>query len=121
MINPSLLADLGISGFGLDQLGLEDREIVGQLTRQDRADREEAIRQSKIVKAALSGPDGERFLVWLAGKTVLRPSTDLELHVATVEQAALVAQRRTGQNQIFHMIVAALQMQDAEPLKGLEQ
>lgn len=55
-----------------------------------------------VVHRVLSGPDGEKFLAFLARLSVLRPALDPSLNGAASHD---YAQRRTGENQFFAAIV----------------
>jgi hypothetical protein len=77
---------------------------------QAQADREKLNAEAKIVQDALATPEGERFIEWLAGKTVLRAPAAEETGATTAEGYAIAKARREGQNGVFFMIMQALQM-----------
>ena len=71
---------------------------------------DEATEEAAVVQAALSGPEGQRFLAWLMRKTLLRPPGDQELGAATAEAYAIAKARREGQNGLVFMILQALEV-----------
>lgn len=84
--------------------GLGERAAADK-KRQDEQERTEAA----IVHAALSTPEGEKFVLWLMQKTLLRSPGDAELGARTAEAYAIAKARREGQNQIVFTILTALE------------
>ncbi len=64
--------------------------------------------EAGIVNAALSTPEGKKFLLWLIGNTLLRPPGDQEIAATTAETYAIAKARREGQNGIVYSILHAL-------------
>jgi hypothetical protein len=69
---------------------------------------EEARAEASLVAAALTTPEGQKFLAWLLQKTLLRPPAEQELTAATAEVYAIAKARREGQNGVAFMILHAL-------------
>lgn len=101
----NMLADILEKSLG-DVEGAEQlKDMQRKEAREDEAQRQ---REMKIVADALSNEAGEKFIEWLALKTVLRGANEAELGAKTAEEAAIASQRRIGQNQIFFTIVEVL-------------
>jgi hypothetical protein len=69
---------------------------------------DEARVEANLVAAALTTPEGQRFVAWLLQKTLLRPPAEQELTAATAEAYAIANARREGQNGVTFMILHAL-------------
>jgi hypothetical protein len=69
---------------------------------------EEAKAEAGLVAAALSTPEGEKFVHWLIRKTLFRPPAEQELTAASAEVYAIAKARREGQNGVTFMILHAL-------------
>jgi hypothetical protein len=69
-----------------------------------------AKQEAGLVAAALATPEGEKFLSWLIGKTLMRPPAEGELGAATAEAYAIAKARREGQNGLVFMILHALEV-----------
>lgn len=64
--------------------------------------------EAHVVSAALSTPEGQKFLHWLIQKTLLRPPAEQELAAPTTDAYAIAKARREGQNGVAFMILHAL-------------
>ena len=69
---------------------------------------DDARSEAEIVGAALSTPEGQKFLHWLIGKTLMRPPAEAELAANSAEVYAIAKARREGQNGVTFMILHAL-------------
>ena len=70
---------------------------------------DDARSEAEIVGAALSTPEGQKFLHWLISKTLGRPPAEAELAAANSAEAYAIAKaKREGQNGVIFMIFHAL-------------
>ena len=60
-----------------------------------------ARENQRIVRAALTTPDGKALMAWLEANTILLPPQADELNAATAEAYAIAKARREGQNAII--------------------
>lgn len=89
---------------------LEDgEEILRALYAKDASDERQARAvEARIVKGALATPEGGKFLLWLARKTVFLPPTEAERSATTADAYAIAKARREGRDGIFAVIMEAL-------------
>ena len=107
MMQKLLEAAMGGDGWGgIDNAGAFAKQLN---ERQAAEDEERRRREAAIVQAALGTPEGQRFLVWLLGKTLGRPPGDAEIAQATTAEAYAIAKaRREGQNGVVFMLIEAM-------------
>lgn len=99
------LMEEGWGGLAPDQarISADVRELMSQ-----------ARLEAEPIAQLFDTPQGQRVLLWLIGKTLLRPPS-LEMQAATTAEAyALAAARREGQNAVVWMIISALQVAHGE-------
>lgn len=102
----ALLSEILTNGLGDIEGGEAAREMM---RRQERDHEAQRRAETKIVREALETEAGRQFVQWLAAKTLLRGENEAELGATTCEAYAIAKAKRQGQNQVFLMIVDALQ------------
>jgi hypothetical protein len=100
-VTPELVQKLAAGGWGMF-------ENLAQSTSEDFArQREELAAQAAVLAAPFKTPEGKRCLELLVEKTILRPLVP-PVEGTTLEQQALYANRREGQNGVVAIILNAL-------------
>ena len=122
MSTPDVIGDLFRM---LETGGWGDLENLGpQIARVNKAQtekqREEALREAAIVKAALDTDAGRALLELLVRKTLFRPSSEEERAALTAEAYAICKPRREGQNAIVFMLLQMLAVARGQEQQGGE-
>lgn len=104
-----LLAGGGWEGLepDLSRMSADAQELINQ-----------AMREAEPVAKLFATPEGERVLLWLIRKTLLRPPSAEQATAATTEAYALACARREGQNAVIWMLLAALRTGRGEVTGG---
>jgi hypothetical protein len=96
-----VLDDVAEDGWaGLEGLGAR-RSMMPKMNQ-------EALDDARMVNAALSTPDGRRFIKWLVEQTKLRGEGDDEIAPKDIHLYAVAKAKRAGQNSVVDMILLAL-------------
>lgn len=74
--------------------GLDENRIRELQERGERIEHEQRMAEAKVVAAALSSSDGQRFLEWLLSKSMMAPLRSHETEAPAAEFAILAAQRQ---------------------------
>ena len=110
----SIFDQLGAGGW--PSIEVDQDKLQQDMQKMIAEQREEAI----PVAATFSTPAGQKTLLWLMEKTLLKPPGPDEYNAKSAEEYALRKARRDGQNGVVFVILHALQVAAGEQSTGGE-